>query len=179
MRVKSLFQLAYSIGLLGLCWSFAACGEDKAPQKNQVAAPVSTPSSSTAATAPESSSSTPQPSNTFKPRLDTASSARRIDQSAASANVPKTVKTEPVQSPSKVPGSVAYVTRATAVLYKEPNEKSKTISGTFKVSETIYLLETKMTDETGKAFDIPQWYKIQRQDGRQGWLKARFVGLPI
>lgn len=181
MSVKSLFQLANGIVLLGLCWTIAACGEEKAPQKNQVMAPVSTPSPSTSATTPESSSSTPHSSSTFKPRLDTASSASRVGLSQSTKPTPaKTPQTtETVKSPSKLPGSVAYITKATAVMYKEPSEKAATVSGTFKVSETIYLLEPKMTDESGKTFDVPQWYKIQRKDGRQGWVKARFVGLPI
>lgn len=172
MGVKFLFQIASCLGLLGLCWMLAGCGDKKPPQKEQATAPVS---SVTTTTAPSSSSlpSTPP----VKARLDTASSASRV---ALETTPVKTPSQTPVPStPSKAPGAIAYITKATAVMYKEPSEKAAPVSGTFKVSETIYVLEPKMTDETGKSYDVPQWYKIQRKDGRQGWMRARFVGLPF
>lgn len=75
-------------------------------------------------------------------------------------------------------GSPAYVAKKDAVLQAEPSLNAAKIAN-LKQYETIYLLETKMTDESGKSYDIPQWYKIQCSDGKKGWLKSQFVGLPF
>jgi len=91
--------------------------------------------------------------------------------------------TEPTNAapqPHKLPpGLVAYVTRENAILYEKPSLKAAQIRTKFKRSETIYILETQMTDEQGREFDIPQWYKIQCENGQQGWMTSRFVGQPF
>lgn len=75
-------------------------------------------------------------------------------------------------------GPSAYVAKKDAILQAEPSQNAAKIA-TLKQYETIYLLETKMTDEAGNSYDIPQWYKIQCSDGKKGWLKSQFVGLPF
>ncbi|MCW5922079.1 MAG: SH3 domain-containing protein [Saprospiraceae bacterium] len=76
------------------------------------------------------------------------------------------------------PGPPGYITQKDATLQAEPSQSAAKIA-TLKQYETIYILETKMTDESGRAYDIPQWYKIQCADGKKGWLKSQFVGLPF
>lgn len=76
------------------------------------------------------------------------------------------------------PGPAAYVAKKDAILQVEPTSNAAKVA-TLKQNETIYLLETKMTDESGKSYDIPQWYKVQCSDGKKGWLKSQFVGLPF
>jgi hypothetical protein len=76
------------------------------------------------------------------------------------------------------PGPPGYVSKKEAILQAEPTSNAAKIA-TLKQNETIYLLETKMTDEAGKSYNIPQWYKVQCSDGKKGWLKSQFVGLPF
>ncbi|GAB4495339.1 MAG: hypothetical protein OHK0019_24150 [Saprospiraceae bacterium] len=75
-------------------------------------------------------------------------------------------------------GPPAYVSKKDAILQAEPSQNAAKIA-TLKQYETIYILETKMTDEAGRPYDIPQWYKIQCPDGKKGWIKSQFVGLPF
>lgn len=76
------------------------------------------------------------------------------------------------------PGPPGYITKKDAILQTEPTQNAAKIA-TLKQYETVYILETKMTDESGRTYDIPQWYKIQCADGKKGWLKSQFVGLPF
>lgn len=76
------------------------------------------------------------------------------------------------------PGPPGYVAKKDAILQAEPSQNASQIAN-LKQNETIYILETKMTDEAGRVYDIPQWYKIQCSDGKKGWLKSQFVGLPF
>lgn len=123
----------------------------------------------------------PAPS-TYRFKLDTAS---RANAAAAQQESPpeKEVRSAPQppknHTPSKPPGSPAYISKPDAVMYEEPAETSARIPHKFKVSENVYILETKMSDESGKPSDVPQWYKIQCADGQKGWIKSRFVGLPF
>ncbi|MBX2889709.1 MAG: SH3 domain-containing protein [Saprospiraceae bacterium] len=76
------------------------------------------------------------------------------------------------------PGPPGYVAKKEAILQAEPSQNAAKIA-TLKQYETVYILETKMTDESGRTYDIPQWYKIQCSDGKKGWIKSQFVGLPF
>jgi len=76
------------------------------------------------------------------------------------------------------PGPPGYIAKKEAILQAEPASNAPKIA-TLKQNETIYLLETKMTDEAGRPYDIPQWYKVQCSDGKKGWIKSQFVSLPF
>jgi hypothetical protein len=147
--------------LFALAW--VACGEKKSPPP-----------------APEKPAASVAPQR-FK--LDTSSRAgaamppeNRSEKNTKVASPPKIRPQN--QIPTKPPGSPAYITRTTAVMHQEPSETALKVSRKFNVSETVYILETKMTDAAGKSYDVPQ-YKIQCSDGTKGWIISRFVGLPF
>jgi hypothetical protein len=153
-------QLAFGFSLYVIFMIAVHCGQDK-PARN---VPVPTPAvpaepapAAPATAAPIEEKKAPTPEITAEPKSTTAPQ-------------------KPVQPP---PGLVAYATRETAVLYEKPSLNAQKLPVKFKQSETIYILETQMTDEKGKEFDIPQWYKIQCLNGQKGWMPARFVGLPF
>jgi hypothetical protein len=147
-----------SLFLLASMW--ASCGEKKAasptPENPSVAVPQ-------------------------KFKLDTASSADVVAPQAGvlKGKDPKKNIYPENPTPSRPPGSPAYITKSTAMMFEGPSEKASKIPRKFDVSESIYILETKMSDESGKQYDVPQWYKIQCSEGRKGWIMSRFVGLPF
>lgn len=97
------------------------------------------------------------------------------------AELNTTIPAPPVKIESKRverAGSPAYISKKDAILQAEPSPNASKIAN-LKQYETVYILETKMTDESGKTYDVPQWYKIQRSEGQKGWIKSQFVGLPF
>lgn len=97
------------------------------------------------------------------------------------AELNKTLEAPPTKvekAKENKPGPPAYISKKDAKLQTEPVSNAAKVA-TLKQYETVYILETKMTDESGKSFDVPQWYKIQDSEGRKGWVQSRFVGLPF
>lgn len=154
------FQRLCFFVLIAALWS--GCGEKKSPPAGPEKPLVSSP-------------------GRFK--LDTASRANAVvpvDTAKEKEVKSNTVNPAPKNhTPSKPPGSPAYISKPDAVMYREPVETAAKIPHKFKVSENVYILETKMSDESGKVYDVPQWYKIQSADGQKGWVKSRFVALPF
>lgn len=67
-----------------------------------------------------------------------------------------------------------YVSRDKAVLQASPTANAAKTSD-LKRYETVYIMETKMTDEAGKSYDVPQWYKVQLNNKKEGWVLANCV----
>lgn len=141
----------------------AGCGQDNKPAQTPPAQPAP------ATAAPPATVPAPAPGDKPSPPPSSSPTA-----SSDTKSLPL-----PPPSPKPPPGSVAYVTQESAVLLEQPSENARKIPVRFKRSETIYILEPKMTDEKGREYDIPQWYKVQCENGQQGWMRARFVGQPF
>ncbi len=148
------------------CALALGCGQEKkpAPGHSSVQTPTPTTAPAPQAASPAAAEPTPAPAANASPQAGI--------QAPAAQNLP-------APSAKRPPGSVAYVTQEGAALWDNPTESARKLPVRFKRSETIYVLEPKMTDENGKEYDIPQWYKIQCENGQQGWMRARFVGLPF
>ncbi len=69
-------------------------------------------------------------------------------------------------------GPTGYITRKNISLQGKP-EPDAPKTREFKIYEEVVILETKMTDEHGRQFDVPQWYKVRCIDGREGWVIAK------
>ncbi|MBV6441177.1 MAG: hypothetical protein DYG98_08980 [Haliscomenobacteraceae bacterium CHB4] len=149
--------------LISFLWS--NCGEKKNPP--------AIPEKQQTVTSPESKSDTPL----SKAYTAIPDDSMREKKSPIQATPPPPAKIPP--KTSKPPGPPAYITQSTALMYAEPSDKATKIPHNFKVSENIYILETKMTDESGNIYEIPQWHKIQCSDGKKGWVKSRFIGRPF
>ncbi len=67
-----------------------------------------------------------------------------------------------------------YIGRENIVFYSEPSTTAQKLS-TLKINESVIILETKMTDEAGKSFDLPQWFKVQLSNKKVGWVVGRSV----
>ena len=71
-------------------------------------------------------------------------------------------------------GPPGYVTKKDVILQAEPSQNAAKVS-TLKQYETIYILETKMTDEKGNLMQYPTWYKVERENKERGWVMANGV----
>ncbi len=86
-------------------------------------------------------------------------------------------KSEVAKKPYVQPaGPTGYISRENVALLEHPVTTARRI-GTFKIYEEVVILETQMTDEQGVAQDIPQWYRVQRQDKTRGWVKANCLSV--
>ena len=173
--------------LLVISISLLHCADDKTPKpalKTESAPQTPAPTTPVAAQ--------PAAQEPYKPLEDPA--GKTVDElrgnktnrigtmpTGKDAELNKTLEAPPTKvETQKVarPGPPAYASKKDAVLLAEPASNAAKIA-TLKQYETVYILETSMTDESGKSWDVPQWYKIQRSDGQKGWVNARFIGLPF
>lgn len=91
-------------------------------------------------------------------------------QAPANQSAAPTVKSNPKGL------STGYISRKDVSLQTEPSESAaKTRS--FKQYEGVIILDSKMTDDTGKPTDVPTWYKVECVDKKTGWVMARSVTL--
>ena len=179
MRTARYFSL---IILLVISISVLRCADDKTPKP--------APKTESAPTTPVAAQ--PAAQEPYKPVEDPA--GKTVDElrsnktnrigtmpTGKDAELNKTLEAPPTKvETQKVarPGPPAYTSKKDAVLLAEPASNAAKVA-TLKQYETVYILETSMTDESGKSWDVPQWYKIQRSDGQKGWVNARFIGLPF
>jgi hypothetical protein len=83
---------------------------------------------------------------------------------------------EPTKAPSKISaGPTGYITQEKVNIY--PAIYGKGTGVPIKRYEGVVILETSMSDASGKSYEVPQWYKIQRSNQKVGWVEARFVTL--
>jgi len=96
-------------------------------------------------------------------------------QKAAKPNSPfKPSTTVAAKKENPAGNPTGYIGRENIVLYSEPATTSQQLS-TLKINESVIILETKMTDDAGKSFPIPQWYKVQLANKKVGWVIGRAV----
>lgn len=164
------------------------CSEDKPSKPAVPATPAASPEQPPQP-APAATSTAPEPYKPIEtPAGKTVEELRNNKNNrigtmptGKDAELNKTVEAPPTKVEAKKvdqPGSPAYISKKDAILQSEPLEGAAKITA-LKQYETVYILETKMTDASGKTSDVPQWYKIQRSDGQKGWVQSRFVGLPF
>ncbi|MBI5916712.1 MAG: SH3 domain-containing protein [Bacteroidetes bacterium] len=135
---------------------------------------------------PESQTTEEAPSVAPAPEAAPAAAEKPDKQAPETATTPDVASAKPAEHPASKKNSVptitsnpqgkstGYISRDNVALQKEPSANaSKTRS--FKRNEGVIILETKMTDETGKASDIPVWYKVECADQQVGWVVARSV----
>lgn len=93
------------------------------------------------------------------------------------AELNQTVEVLPIVAPAKKStpaGPSGYISRENVILQSEPAANAPK-TGSFKIYDQVIILETKMTDETTNASDVPKWYKVQCADKKTGWVVARSV----
>jgi len=132
--------------------------------------------------APESKPTPVQPASAPapvapKPNHFSLDTSRQVNQP-----MPEKKRTTQSQTPppapaspnTKSPGPIGYVTRKDAVLQAEPTPNAATIAPLGQY-ENIYILETIFTDEKGLQSEYPTWYKVERENKQQGWVKGRNI----
>lgn len=162
----------FTLILLIISMLFVGCSNDVPSSKVPDQAPAAVPPTEAAPT------KEPQTSAVEKPTEDTAQIAS--PENAIKPPVSKSAK--PKLPPSAAPEKKAnpagnptgYITRKEVILQSEPSPNAQKTSS-LKIYEAVIILESKMTDETGKAFDVPQWYKVQLANKQVGWVVSRSV----
>jgi hypothetical protein len=81
----------------------------------------------------------------------------------------KTSNTAAVKKQNPAGNPTGFIGRENVGFFSEPSSNSQKIS-TLKIYESVVILETKMTDEAGNTYDIPQWYKVQLTSKKTGWV---------
>jgi len=160
--------------LIALLVLGGACGGGTQPTQKPAATtplPESKPATPAPTTVPVPSADAPKP-NHFS--LDTS---RQVNQPMPE-NKRVTQSQKPPPAPanpkSKPPGPVGYVTQKEAVLQTEPAPNAATIAPLSQY-ENIYILETIFTDDQGRQAEYPTWYKVERQNKQQGWVKGKHI----
>lgn len=170
--------------------------QQQAPDTTSISTSPATPSSDTTALATDASGNTsssvtpsstgPLPRPAIQPGqqpIDTTgnAAARRPSQNevrSAARPSDKVVKhdspfksntTAAIKKQNPAGNPTGFIGRENIGFYTEPSTSSKKIS-TLKIYESVIILETKMTDEAGKSYDMPQWYKVQLTNKQIGWI---------
>jgi hypothetical protein len=68
-----------------------------------------------------------------------------------------------------------YITSDGVKMYAAPKQGNEGIA--LKKYENIKVIETRMTDESGQTKEVPQWYKVRRENKKTGWVPARYITL--
>ena len=160
MRTRlQIFLIMFVIGQLA-----ASCAGGDAESKQQEAtAPVAEPAPPVA-TAPSDTVAAPS-STKATPSVDSAATSRPMP--------PKRPAVKSIINKDQRTLS-GYITRENVILQSKPETAAPKLVG-FKRYDTVYILETKMSDEFGKTYDVPQWYKVQLANKKEGWVVARSV----
>lgn len=130
--------------------------------------------------APAPPESTPAAGGVNKPTGDNrVNKTNRIGTTPTGkdAELNQTVEALPIVAPAKKStpaGPSGYISRENVILQSEPAANAPK-TGSFKIYDQVIILETKMTDETTNASDVPKWYKVQCADKKTGWVVARSV----
>lgn len=123
---------------------------------------------------PQAPAETPAPSTS--PEAEKPATTPVQAPAATSGEVPPEIrKTEATSTPPKATppaGPTGYISREKVSLQLKP-EPDAPGTREFKIYEEVTILETKMTNEHGRQFDVPQWYKVRCSDGREGWVIAK------
>lgn len=93
------------------------------------------------------------------------------------AELNSTIPAPPIKATGKSsnrPGPAGYVTKKDLALQADPAPNAAKIT-TLKQYETVYILETKMTDENGNLSQYPTWYKVERENKERGWVVANGI----
>ncbi|MBL7796780.1 MAG: hypothetical protein JNJ90_09780 [Saprospiraceae bacterium] len=167
-----MFFIRLTLPLVALLALGEACNSSVQPEKKQPAPPVS---ESRPTPAPTQSEPTPAvPTTVSKPNhfsLDTSRQANQPMPDNIRATKPETPQLTASNSKPKPPGPPGYITQKNVALLKEPASGAATVAP-LNQYENVYILETIFTDEAGRESEYPTWYKVERANKQQGWVKG-------
>lgn len=162
--------------LLGGWLSFQCTNNPpKAPQPSPAENTVSPPGNSTEPTINQSPTGKDLEAlrNDKVRRIDSVSSRTDAAYFQKPDKPPLEIKVEKAKTSA---GPTAYVNKKNIALQSAPDTKAAK-TGALKIYEQVIILETKMTDEQGKTLSVPTWYRVQREDKKEGWVIANAVTL--
>jgi Bacterial SH3 domain len=174
MKARNIFPVILFIASM----PFVGCSNDgpaaEAPRPSPATA-AATPSQTPAATTPKLQEDTVGESVPALPESTPTESNPKPNTKAAKPKTPfKSNTTVAAKKENPAGNPTGYIGRENIVLYGEPSTNAQNL-GTLKINESVIILETKMTDETGKSFPMPQWYKVQLTNKKVGWVVGRSI----
>lgn len=159
--------------LLFVASFWAACSND-APSSKPV---QPEPAPATAAPSPEPTEAAIQ-ADTVEAAAPEKPVGEKVENGVNTGEKIAKPKKQPIASRTPIANAAGnptgYISRKNVVLQEKPAADAPKV-GSMKIYETVVILETKMTDDAGKAFDVPQWYKVQLSNKQIGWVVSRSV----
>lgn len=167
-----MFFIRFTLLMIALLALGEACNSAPQPEKKQPAPPVS---ESTPTPAPGQSEQAPTiPATATKPNhfsLDTSRQANQPKSDNIRATQSEASQLTASNSKPKPPGPPGYITKKNVALLTEPASNATPIA-TLNQHENVFILETIFTDEAGRESEYPTWYKVERENKQQGWVKG-------
>lgn len=158
---------------------FGSCSDNNSPSKapRQTPAPINAPSTEEPAADKSEEAQEPPSAKTLQDYRENKTNRIGTSPTGKDAELNQTRAAPPVVVPAKKSapaGPSGYISRTNVVLQREPAQNAPKIRS-FNQYDEVIILETKMTDESGNAGDVPKWYKVQCTDKKTGWVVARSV----
>jgi len=163
-----MFDTRLTLVLVVLLALGEACGTGVQPGKKQSAPAV--PETSPAVRQSEPAPSEAVQSVGAKPNHFSLDTGRQASQPVPERVQPN-IAPPPPPSKTKPAGPPGYITRKNVALLAEPASNATPIA-TLNQYENVYILETIFTDEAGRESEYPTWYKVERENKQQGWVKG-------